>query len=143
MSNTLYITVISFMILLSGCPTPAGKLTDSDFLSRTIFIESDVAHSLTAFYDGVRYCGPTSGIITGITECAPMRPDGSAICDMYLPGTFGGRSDWVLGKVELRPKHEGTSAKLSIQSFRLWTGKEKTLDAWEMFLRGKAQSVCP
>ncbi|MEW6713412.1 MAG: hypothetical protein AB1403_26560, partial [Candidatus Riflebacteria bacterium] len=134
------------LLLASGCATPPGKLQQSDFVTSTLSMNVPVPNALSAFYEGLRYCGPESGgaiFVThhGIPECAPVRPDGSAVCDLYLPQMYGGRSNNILGRVDFVPNGTGTTATFSVQSYAAKT--DKILAAWKMFAEGNAKQVCP
>jgi hypothetical protein len=140
--------VLILAVTLSSCymPTPPGKLKESDFNSRSVVLDQSVPDSLAKFYDGIRYCGPYSGGVIfvthhGVPECAPIRSDGTATCDLYIPGAYGGRSDFVLGRIDLTPESRGTTAILRVQTHI--ANQEATLGAWEQFLRGNARQVCP
>ncbi len=138
--------LVQGLALLSACATPAGKLKDSDFVSRTIEVQKPVSHTLSSFYEGLRFCGPESGGVVfvthhGVPECSPMRPDGSAVCDLYMGGGNSGHSSLILGRADFTPTSQGSSITLRVQSYV--AGKEKILDAWEKFINGKAKEVCP
>jgi hypothetical protein len=138
--------LVSAATLLIACATPPGKLADTDFVARSFEIAQPVPQSLSAFYDGLRYCGPSSGGIVfvthhGVPDCSPLRPDGSAICDLYIGGAYGGRSDWVLGRADFTPVPQGTAVTLRVQTYA--ANKEAILSAWKMFVQGKARDVCP
>jgi len=93
-----------------------------DFVSSSIDINTDVQQTLNNFYEGLRYCGPSSGgsifvTLHGVPECALLRTDGSAMCDLYSAGMYGGRSDWVLGRVEFSPSETGTFATFKVLTY--------------------------
>lgn len=133
-------------LFLSACATPPGKLKDSDFLARGVEIEGPVSHVVSSFYEGLRYCGPSSGgliFVThfGVPDCAPIRPDGTAVCDLYVGATGGGRSNFVLGRVDFRPSERNTNAVLRVKT--TVANKEAILVAWQRLLHGQAAQVCP
>lgn len=132
-------------LFLTACATPPGKLKDSDFVIRRIEVQQQVSQVVSAFYDGLRYCGPSSGgmvFVThhGVPECAPPRSDGTVVCDLYTGASFGGRSDFVLGRAEFTPAPQGSVVFLRVQAYA--ANKEAILIAWEKFLNGQAQEVC-
>jgi hypothetical protein len=132
--------------ILSACVTPPGKLKDTDFVSRTVQVPTSVARSVSTFYEGMRYCGPSSGGIVfttyhGIPDCGPQRPDGTTVCDLYMPNASGGRSGAVLGRIDFSPTSQGTTVALHVQSYA--ANKEAILNAWDKFVHGQAQQVCP
>jgi len=138
--------IIIYAITVASCATPPGKLKESDFLSKEIVLNIPVSKALNQLHQGLRYCGPSSGGVVfvthhGIAECTAVQEDGSVICDMYGEGTFGGRSDFVLGRIELKPIGIGTSAILRVQT--IVAHQENILKSWETFLRGRAKDVCP
>lgn len=140
------LTITVFAISLASCATPPGKLKVSDFLSREIVLDIPVAKAFNQLNQGMRYCGPSSGGVVfvthhGVPQCTPVQDDGSVLCDMYVGSADGGRSGWVLGRIELEPNGVGTLAILRVQTYT--ANKEKILKSWEMFLRGQAKDVCP
>ena len=133
-------------LLLSACATPPGKLEDTDFVARSVEVQQSVPHSVSAFYEGLRYCGPSSGGVVfvthhGVPACAPPRPDGTAACDLYTGASSGGRSDFVLGRADFTPTPRGSKVVLRVQNYA--ANKEAILSAWEKFLRDDAKQVCP
>lgn len=146
MANLKMILPMILTISILGCATPPGKLTESDFLSREIVLDFTVSKAYSQFREGLRYCGPSSGGLVfathhGIPECMPVQEDGSVLCDMYLEATFGGRSDLVSGRIELRPHGERAIAILKVRTYV--ANKDKVMKSWEMFLLGRAKEVCP
>ena len=140
------LTFAAVATLLFACATPPGKLKDTDFVARSVEVEYSVPQAVSAFYDGLRYCGPSSGgvvLVThhGVPDCAPLRPDGTAVCDLYTGALYGGRSDFVLGRADFTPTTRGTYVVLRVQTYA--ANKDAILSAWEKFLHGEAQKVCP
>lgn len=141
--------VIAIMLAISvaSCAiTSPGKLKESDFLSREIFMDIPVSKAFNQLLQGLRYCGPSSGgavFVThhGVPQCMPVQEDGSVLCDMFIGGAGGGHSGVVLGRIELNPSGTGTSAILRVRTFV--GNKDKILKSWEIFLRGHAKDVCP
>ena len=145
--QSLYLlTSAAAATLLVACATPPGKLKDTDFIARTVEVQSSVPQAVSAFYEGLRYCGPSSGGIVfvthhGVAECAPPRPDGTAVCDLYAGAAYGGRSDFILGRADFTPTSQGTSVVLRVQAYA--ANKDAILSSWERFLHGEARKVCP
>jgi hypothetical protein len=140
------ILAVIFTISIMSCATPPGKLNESDFFSKEIVLDFPVSQAYSQLREGLRYCGPGSGGVVfgtlhGIPECMPVQENGSVLCDMYLPGGFGGRSDFVLGRIELRPRGEEAIAIFRIQTYVAY--KDKIMNSWELFLLGSAKKVCP
>lgn len=139
---------IAGAVCLAACATatPPGQLTDTDFFIRTVTVQTTVSQSVSALYEGLRYCGPSSGGLVfvthhGVPDCAPPRPDGTAVCDLYISSAHGGRSDFVLGRLDFVPTGQGTSVDLRVQAYV--ANKEAILNAWEKFIKGNAKDVCP
>jgi hypothetical protein len=140
------IMVVILASLLASCATSPGKLTDADFIKREVSIDLPVSKVVAQLREGLRYCGPSSrGVVFathyGVPECMPVQDDASILCDLYVAGVYGGRSDWVLGRIELKPTSVGTAAVLRVQTYV--ANKNKILESWELFLRGRAKDVCP
>lgn len=142
------IIVVVLALSLVSCATAPGKLTDADFVSRQVSIDLPLSKAAAQLREGLRYCGPSSGGVVfvthhGVPECMPAQEDGSILCDLYLVGAYGGRSDFVLGRIELKPTRTsvGTAAVLRVQAYA--ANKDKILESWELFLRGRAKDVCP
>lgn len=137
--------LLLLVLLLTACATPPGKLTDSDFTSRTVTLDTSIPASLDNMHQGFRFCGPESGGLIFVTlhgspVCLPARQDGFVLCDVYV-GSRARPSDFVLGRIELSPTLAGTSAVLRVQT---WAhGTDDVLRSWEMFLRGRGKEVCP
>jgi hypothetical protein len=138
-------TAVVFANLLLGCVTPPGQLTDADFDSRTLDIQQSVPQSVSSFYDGFRHCGPISGaglfkVAHGAPECGPPRPDGTAICDIYV-GTSKASTGVILGRADFQPSQSGTLVVLRIQ--KRMADKQEILGTWEKFVYGQARLACP
>lgn len=144
-SALIVVVATSALALLFACSTPPARMTDDDFVMRSLKIESPVAHLVSAFHDGFRYCGSLSGtgffkVAHGVPDCGPPRPDGTAICDVYA-GKSRDQSDLVLGRADFRPSQGGTLVVLKIQK---WIAdKEAILDTWEKFVLGRPEQACP
>jgi len=138
--------IILVSLFLTSCYTPAGKLKDSDFISKEITLNTSVSASLSNLHQGFRYCGMASGglfslVRHGAPSCVPAKqPDGPILCDIFL-GLYSPPNDFVLGRIELKPAGSGTSAMLRLAIDG--RGNEKTVWSWEMFLRGQEREVCP
>jgi hypothetical protein len=148
-SRAAAVVVASAMLSLAACTTPPARMTDDDFVMRSLKVDKPVGHVLSAFHDGYRLCGPatSTGLLSvthhGAPNCGPPRPDGSTICDIYMSGstTPGGRTEHVLGRVDFQPAESGTAVTLRV--WKVVANKEGILGAWEKFLKGQAQQVCP
>lgn len=139
-------SLFATVLFLTGCATPPGKLTDSDFVIRRIEVAQPTRDVAANFRDGLRYCGSETGIgfVThhGIPDCGPERSNGSLVCDMYVPQGFGaGRSELVLGIVEFKSlASNSTEVILKVQTFV--AKKNAILNAWEKFAEGRHKDIC-
>jgi hypothetical protein len=133
------VMVLIGLALLVGCATPSGKLTDKDFIIKTINVSYKVPDALYSFWSGMKYRGPDYGI----ADCSPIKSNGSAICDMYGPQLFGGRSDWVLGRVEFVPTQEGSEIIFKIQTWLPDRRIKSLMCSWELFVLDRAKETCP
>lgn len=141
----LKLGLLLLAISVAGCTTPPGQLKNSDFVLRSVDLQRPVSNVVSDFYQGLRYCGPSSGGIIfvthyGVPECSPSRPDGTVVCDLYVGGAYGGRSNVVLGRADFIPIKEGTRLELRIRNYA--ANKKTILDAWKQFATGQAHKVC-
>ncbi len=132
---------------LSACATAPGQIQDSEFLSKSIVvIDTSVLQALVNFEEGFRQCGFESpGVVFAVhygePVCTRVRPDGTAVCDVYIR-LFGGRTARVHGRVDFAPSNNNsnTTAVLRVLSP---VNRSAILDAWERFLRWSPKSTCP
>jgi hypothetical protein len=141
-----YLMFILLFFVSCATPTPPGQLTDSDFLIKQVSIGSPIDEVHSNLLTGLRRCGGVSPELFFVTqygapECMPRAKNGSIICDIYLTLKQSGRTQWVLGRIDLVPQGETTNATLRVQTYV--ANNQKTLDAWIIFLSGKAASSCP
>lgn len=133
--------LIALLTAVTGCATPPGQLTDSDFVIKKYTVETSVTESASNLYEGLRYCGPHSnGTHHGVPECAPTKKDGSVICDLYIGGGYGGRSDLVLGRIDLIPNNTGTTVELRAQTFA--ANIDDIFNSWMKFIDNNAGEAC-
>lgn len=94
-----------------GCATPAGKIPESDFVWQEKIIEANYQEVYRRIVSGFRTCGDViaeGNLYTDIKE---------GHFDIYLRGTFGGRSDFILGVIHLKPNDKGnTIVKVGVQT---------------------------
>ena len=143
----MVVAVLVAWFPIAGCvtPTPPGKLTQRDFVSKTATFSVPIDRVLGNFYEGFRYCGAESGgliFVThhGISECSPPRANGSVTCDLYM-GSLEGRPGFVLGRADFVPTGGRTQVEFQVRTYA--AGKDKILSAWERFAAGQARQVCP
>lgn len=110
MSNNI-ITICLFTLLLFGCAsTPPGQIKPSEVDWRTITTQSALQSTYKQLLEGFRYCGS----YYGVPECRNYPDEQEINCDIYTAGTYGGRSDHVMGFIQL--------ARLSDSETTLKTG---------------------
>ena len=139
------IVLLFTLMSLSACATPPGKLVDSDFIAKQISLNIPITDAYVQLRQGFRYCGPESGgtiFVThhGVPDCMPPDKNEMLLCDIYT-GDISGRSNWILGRIELKPENGGTLAILKVQTYV--ANKDKIMKSWELFIRGEAKQVCP
>ncbi len=133
------------LLFLGGCYTPAGQLTDQDFVAQAVVVDRAMPHVQSAFYEGLRTCGPKDRVFLtskyyGIAECGPVRPDGVAVCDIYQPGGIHGRLG-VMGRIDFAPlSSDRTSVIIRVRSS--YADKASYFSDWEKLARGKVEEVC-
>lgn len=134
--DKLRIRALLVLILLVACATPAGKLTDADFQhTSAATVRGPVSTVLSDFFEGTRYCSADYGV----AECAPVRPDGSAVCDVYAINFLTqSRSMAVVGRVEFVPIGGGTAITM-----RSRHGGGRWNVAWEQMAKGSGRAACP
>lgn len=90
-------------VLVTGCATPVGQFTEHDF--DWIEVRADVGYQ--ALYrrmlDNFRRCG------NAVPEGNMYTDTRVAHIDVYLPGAYGGRSDWVIGVIDIRATGDNAS----------------------------------
>ena len=144
MSSSTKFLIVCLCATIVGCAIPPGKLKDTDFLSMRVSLDKPTTDAIAIFYEGSRFCGSRYGV----PECSPQRQDGGAVCDLYIGSPYGGRSDFVLGRIDFEPAFYGTLVALRIRtSFASLhpSGQAKRtemLSAWTFMLEGKAAELC-
>jgi hypothetical protein len=105
------VVLIGALLGLSGCQdyTPPVRWAYEEVDWRTVWVSTPVPATLSAFYEGMQRCGKW-----GIPDCGPIRPDGSAACDLYLRGPYGGRGMSALGRVTFAPRETGTTVTMGV-----------------------------
>ncbi len=141
----VYCTLALALFALSSCATAPGQLSEQDFITQSQNVNLKPKDAYRNLYDGFRYCGPESkGMIFavhyGVPECGPARDDGAVLCDIYIASSYGGRSDYAFGKVEIQPQEGKTNALLSVK--KGFANQQKVFDAWSGFLEGQAKEIC-
>ena len=130
--------VLFIVMTLSSCAVPPGKLTDKDFHIRKYSIEIDMDDAVNNFRRGFRHCDTYNAV----PDCISANNNDKVVCDVYLGDIYGGRSYYVLGRVDFIQKQHGTSVELrSLEAF--YTDTDKSLFLWRMFIEGKGKEACP
>jgi len=136
---------VAMAAALAGCGTAPDKLKDSDFNIREVALAGPAKEASTKFRDSLRHCRKGTafwGTTLGIPDCGQESADGSMTCNIYADKGMGmGRSNIVLGIVNIQPAPTGSIATLKVQT---WVGRNHiVLDAWEKYARGEHKEVCP
>lgn len=97
----LLCSAAALVALTSGCATPAGQLPETEFAWSRVTLPMPPSQAFRHTTERARRCGD-------------YRPDGQYYpdaemnrLDLYLPGGYGSRSNFVLGVVEIRAGGEG------------------------------------
>ena len=101
--------LVAAALVLNGCATPAGRLSDADFAwSR---------ETIPANYQAVY-----RNIVAGFRGCQEGVPDGNlftdietAHFDVYAPGVFGERTPVVWGVIDIVPAAGGAEIKTGVR----------------------------
>ena len=127
------------IMMLAGCAAPPGQRADNtDFLTKHVSTNMPVTEAYANLRQGFRYCGPAS---YGIPDCRAPGKDGTVLCDVYPGDTASGRTNRILGRIQLSPAAAGTQAILRVQSHA--ANKEEVLTGWEIFMSGRVREACP
>jgi hypothetical protein len=133
--SSMRLIALCAALMVTACATPAGQFSPEDFISTTATLNVSSQLALLNFYSGLRSCGKE----LGVAECAPPRPDGSSMCDVYLADLLMARSQWVVGRVEFSPSGANqTLATFRVNNTAMWPDsfKHRQLAAWERAARG-------
>jgi hypothetical protein len=108
----IVLTIFSLIfIALIGCATPAGKISKSDFVWQEKVIEANYQEVYNRIVNGFRTCGDL------IAEGNLYTDAQKGHFDIYLRDPLGGRSDWVIGIINLKPDNKGnTIVKVGVQT---------------------------
>lgn len=82
-----------------------------------------------------RFCGS----ISGYPMCAATGE--RIVCDVYLGGSFGGRGDQVLGRVDLSPSGDGSRVELRVQTVYGWY--DRVMRRWLAAMTDGPHAACP
>ena len=102
---------IFFLLIVIGCATPVGKLKKSDFAWEERVISANYQEVYRRILSGFRKCGeviPEGNLYTDIQE---------GRFDVYVRQTFGGRSDFVFGIIDVIYRNENaTLVRVGVQT---------------------------
>ena len=131
--------------VLAGCATAPDKLKDSDFNIREVALAMPAKEASAAFRDTMRHCSRGTafwGNTLGKPDCGQEGADGFMTCNIYADKGMGlGRSNVVLGIINIQPAPAGSTATLKVQT---WVGRNHViLDTWEKYVRGERREACP
>lgn len=125
------IIVALLALLVQACATPPGQLTEADFAWSRARVSATPADVHRRLLHGFRRCGATFGFL----ECVPPENDGSVLCDVFLSGPYGGRSDYVLGRIIVSPADaRGSDVSLGVQP--IYERGQGWRQAWVAFVNG-------
>lgn len=128
----LIIFSLIFMAMI-GCATPAGKISESDFVRQEKVIEADYQEVYKRIVNGFQTCGDL------ITKCSLNADTKEGHFDVYRT-VPGGRSDWVIGIIYLKPDNNGnTIVKVGVQTIYdgpLFGEHGKYRRLWSKFAEG-------
>ncbi|WP_372000869.1 hypothetical protein P7L68_19420 [Tistrella mobilis] len=124
--------VIVGAAVLAGCATSPAKLAEGDFHWTAAAYPSSWESTYRAFIEGFRTCG-------GIYPEGQIYQDSQeGKIDIYLPAGFGGRSQWVFGKIRVIPTSEGSSAQIGV--LKEYDRRQKQGDILAEWGRGNYQN---
>lgn len=134
------------MLAVGACAvTRPGKYYGSDFVWEEVTLPTSYFNAYRRVVEGFRQCGASRGALfvthIGVPECFDDREREAVLCDVYFGSTRGGRSNHVLGRIELlaTADHE-TRAKLGVVrgADNPWFGEQgATRNTWLRFVRGE------
>ena len=111
MKKTVLIIFSLIFIAMIVCATPAGKISESDFVWQEKVIEANYQEVYSRIANGFRTCGDL------IAEGNLSTDTKEGHFDIYSGDALGGRSNWVLGKIYLKPDNKGnTIVKVGVQT---------------------------
>ena len=134
--NVLIIFSLIF-ITMTGCATPAGKIPESDFVWQEKIIEANYQEVYRRIVNGFRTC---KDVVAEVAEGNLYTDIKEGHFDIYLWNVLGGRSDWVLGIIYLKPDDKGnTIVRVGVQTIYdrpLLGGHGKYRRLWLKFAEG-------
>ncbi len=97
----MILIIVAAFYFLSGCATPPGQLKESDLVWQETTIAANYQEVYRNVKEGFRLCG------AGVPEGDLYTDNKTAHLDVYLPQTIpGGRSDWVMGLIDIKSTDE-------------------------------------
>lgn len=94
---------------LAACATSPAAWGPDDVEWRTVEVARPVPATLSAFHEVIQTCEGSGGG----PQCAPLRQDGTAVCDAYVTNIFGGRQS-ALWRIMFQPQGEGTRVQIGL-----------------------------
>lgn len=118
---------------LTGCATPAGKFTESDF----VWSERSIPITLSAAnYNLVKGFRSCSRVDVGHEDCLRAPDDSIVECDVYAGLAFtGDRSQIVIGRIEIKSQGDSVLVR-SGKAIRMVTDT-KVSKRWIDFAEGQ------
>ena len=143
-------TAAIVMVALGACaPTRPGKYREPDFVWEDVMVPTSYVKAYRRVFEGFRQCGPSTAAVfatpIGVPECFDDHEHKVVLCDVYFESPRGGRSNRVLGQIELvaTSDHE-TRARLGVlrDVDEPWFGRQgATRKIWLSFVRGEDSCV--
>lgn len=90
------VMVLALAVVLGGCATPPGQLDDNNLEWSETTVYKDVSTVVNNYRLGFRQCGRDFGQAEYYTS------DKKALIDVYVSSLFGGKSNWVMAKIEAK-----------------------------------------
>lgn len=136
------------VLAVAGCTTiaPPGGYQEPDFSWEVITLPTSYLTAHRRLVEGFRQCRATTGnaifpTLVGVPDCFDDREREVVLCDVYVGAARGGRSNRVLGRIELSAVGDSeTKARVGVVRRTvdiLFSQQSNTSSIWFAFLRGE------
>jgi len=133
---------------IAGCTTilPPGAYEESDFSWEAVTVPTSYLTAHRRLVEGFRRCRAATGnaifpTLVGVPDCFDDREREVVLCDVYVGAARGGRSNRVLGRIELSAAGVSeTKARAGVVRRTvdvLFAQQSGTSSIWLAFLRGE------
>lgn len=102
MKKSIILACMFFPSVLAGCATPSGQLSKDDFEWSEVKGDYTYQEAYRRLDTGFKKCGNP-------IESAIFTDNQTAYFYVYLPDMFGGKSPWVLGKIDVLSAGQSSS----------------------------------